>query len=1057
MPLSAGDAEAVSAVSSLKGELEAFASEAAKLTGSDGSSLAGAFAKAQEEAEKAAASFNLFGGSSAELRRVQNELKGAAIELVRNGIDPQSEEVKKLVEEYKKLEKAAGDIDEANGSNIDSFGKLKNSIMKLAEVAAALKTLSIIKDMGAFALQTADNFQTARNQFGVLLGDMEAGAGLFNEIKAFNDVTPFDLDTLTQATNVLIAAKVPLQDLQDHLRKFGDLSQGNSQKMTSYVNAFSQAAAKGKADMQVLNSYLHQGVPILDALAKNFGVTTAEIVKMSSEGQIGFADFSKALDDLTAAGGQYFGGMELASKSLAAMQEGLKEAVNSLAASFGDMLLPAATEVLGTLTELANAVNDSPIAKGFLAGALVAVAGYLSAMAVKAGIAFAAQMSLNFAVGAMNPAVMAATVAAAGLAAGYASYFAKIQAAARESENFSLSLKSNYAALNDAAAAAKNYADSFSGMAGEDIARKMRAAQGEVNLINRLMLEKQQELKALKDRYLEEGRDFLAEGSPEVQQMETDIGRLKLRLEGAAAQLSAMLRGYDEFRNGAAADGGRDDWINKMFGGTQAAKIQQLNEHLARAREYLSDPGLEGSGRSKLQEIIRGLAEELDRLTGTGGNVEQWRKTLKSAMNFSDADISEGFLDTASGAVDEYAKRLEAAEARALSFSGVLSGESEVLRETAARWEKLLSAMAESGNWDGAEESIQKVTAALLRAREAAGTAEAAETIDALNRKIADLGKSEIQLARDSALAAGASAGQADEIAKLTGELRRADIIAEYDRQLKELAMTQNQLAVAAYAAAGASESELAAFKSGLDLRDELLRARELMDAVMGIGDSFADLGASAALSGFTELGRALGEGAEGAEAMERAMAAMAQQILRQLPMLFLQAGLQLIGQPGMLGLGLGFIAAAGSSAVISGYVEGASRHAQGGVFDEHGKAARAYAAGGAFTNQVVSAPTYFAHGGGLGLMGEAGPEAVMPLTRMPNGDLGVQTAGSGANVIVNIINNSGAEVRQEESESAGGGRQIDVAIGDMVNRHITSGKADRALGGRFNLRAGGV
>jgi hypothetical protein len=40
--------------------------------------------------------------------------------------------------------------------------------------------------------------------------------------------------------------------------------------------------------------------------------------------------------------------MELASQSLAAMQEGLKEATNSLAASFGDMLLPAGVAVTET-------------------------------------------------------------------------------------------------------------------------------------------------------------------------------------------------------------------------------------------------------------------------------------------------------------------------------------------------------------------------------------------------------------------------------------------------------------------------------------------------------------------------------------------------------------------------------------------------------------------------------------------------------------------------------------------------------------------------------------
>ncbi|WP_158891874.1 MULTISPECIES: phage tail tape measure protein [unclassified Pseudomonas] len=58
------------------------------------------------------------------------------------------------------------------------------------------------------------------------------------------------------------------------------------------------------------------------------------------------------------------------------------------------------------------------------------------------------------------------------------------------------------------------------------------------------------------------------------------------------------------------------------------------------------------------------------------------------------------------------------------------------------------------------------------------------------------------------------------------------------------------------------------------------------------------------------------------------------------------------------------------------------------------------FANGGAFTNQVVSAPTAFAHAGGLGLMGEAGPEAIMPLTRTADGSLGVKAlAGGGTGV----------------------------------------------------------
>jgi hypothetical protein len=45
------------------------------------------------------------------------------------------------------------------------------------------------------------------------------------------------------------------------------------------------------------------------------------------------------------------------------MQEGLRESVASLAASYGDMPLPAAIAVTGALTALTNAVNASPLAK----------------------------------------------------------------------------------------------------------------------------------------------------------------------------------------------------------------------------------------------------------------------------------------------------------------------------------------------------------------------------------------------------------------------------------------------------------------------------------------------------------------------------------------------------------------------------------------------------------------------------------------------------------------------------------------------------------------------
>jgi phage-related minor tail protein len=54
-------------------------------------------------------------------------------------------------------------------------------------------------------------------------------------------------------------------------------------------------------------------------------------------------------------------------------------------------------------------------------------------------------------------------------------------------------------------------------------------------------------------------------------------------------------------------------------------------------------------------------------------------------------------------------------------------------------------------------------------------------------------------------------------------------------------------------------------------------------------------------------------------------------------------------------------------------------------------------------TGGVVSNPTYFPMRGGTGLMGEAGPEAIMPLSRGANGKLGVRAEGGAKNVNVTM------------------------------------------------------
>ncbi|MBV4552271.1 phage tail tape measure protein [Pseudomonas sp. SWRI102] len=92
----------------------------------------------------------------------------------------------------------------------------------------------------------------------------------------------------------------------------------------------------------------------------------------------------------------------------------------------------------------------------------------------------------------------------------------------------------------------------------------------------------------------------------------------------------------------------------------------------------------------------------------------------------------------------------------------------------------------------------------------------------------------------------------------------------------------------------------------------------------------------------------------------------------------------------------------AGYSGDLSGFTPG-SVQAKGGAWSG---GVQMFANGAAFTNSIVSKPTAFGMaGGGVGVMGEAGEEAIMPLTRTAGGQLGVRAIGGGGGGGGNVYN----------------------------------------------------
>ena len=81
----------------------------------------------------------------------------------------------------------------------------------------------------------------------------------------------------------------------------------------------------------------------------------------------------------------------------------------------------------------------------------------------------------------------------------------------------------------------------------------------------------------------------------------------------------------------------------------------------------------------------------------------------------------------------------------------------------------------------------------------------------------------------------------------------------------------------------------------------------------------------------------------------------------------------------------------------------------------------------------IVSRPTIFPMKNGAGLMGEAGPEAIMPLKRGSDGKLGVVAQGGGSTIVNVSVNADGTSIEGQQEESKQFGEVIAAAIQQQI------------------------
>ncbi|HGV0271465.1 TPA: phage tail tape measure protein [Citrobacter freundii] len=144
----------------------------------------------------------------------------------------------------------------------------------------------------------------------------------------------------------------------------------------------------------------------------------------------------------------------------------------------------------------------------------------------------------------------------------------------------------------------------------------------------------------------------------------------------------------------------------------------------------------------------------------------------------------------------------------------------------------------------------------------------------------------------------------------------------------------------------------------------------------------------------------------------------------------------------GMFGSSVAGAASAGGATPSGAYTDAASqlKFAKGGVMDSPDLSR--------FRNGVVNSPTMFAFAKGAGLMGEAGPEAIMPLTRTADGNLGVRMVDD----TVSSVGGGGAQLQQTIQQHFSISGNGDAALKQAMQKAARQGANDGAKQARQDI-----
>lgn len=195
-----------------------------------------------------------------------------------------------------------------------------------------------------------------------LLGGVDKAKAKIKELSDMAAKTPFELPTLADATQTLLAFGVKAEDSTGILKSLGDISLGNASKLETLTRAYGKMSSTGKITQENIQLMIDAGFNPLNLIAERNHMTMEKLNEAISDGKVPFDELTWAIQKATSEGGQYFNGMETASKTLTGRLSTLKENWRAFLAlltkpayeTLRDTVLPSAIDMVNKLTASFN-------------------------------------------------------------------------------------------------------------------------------------------------------------------------------------------------------------------------------------------------------------------------------------------------------------------------------------------------------------------------------------------------------------------------------------------------------------------------------------------------------------------------------------------------------------------------------------------------------------------------------------------------------------------------------------------------------------------------------